>query len=261
MTQPIFSIIIPTYNSANTLVGCLESILWQSFLNYEVLIIDSVSTDETRSIVEHYSHLIPNISLISEKDDGIYDAMNKGVKMASADWIYFLGSDDSLFSNDTLLSVKKELEGFNVIYGNVARKCYAGPYDGEFTKEKIYHQNICHQAIFLNKRVFKVIGYFNQKYKCHADWDHNLKWFFSKKIKKKYVPLTIANFSEGGLSSTIKEPFFGDVKKWKYSVLTKESIGFKDKIKLIREEYHHAIFDKRRRDALKILLQIPRFLI
>ena len=213
MTRPFFSIIIPTYNSSATLAECLESILNQSYQNFEILIVDGVSNDSTIDIINEYAKTNSNIRWVSENDNGIYDAMNKGIKMASADWIYFLGSDDSLFSNDTLLSVKNELDGFNVIYGNVARKCYSGPYDGEFTQEKIYHQNICHQAIFLNKRVFKVIGYFNQKYKCHADWDHNLKWFFSKKNKKKICSFNYSKFFRGWTKFFYKRAIFWGYKK------------------------------------------------
>jgi hypothetical protein len=138
---------------------------------------------------------------------------------------------------------------------------FNGVYDGHFTKEKIFKQNICHQAILFNRKVFRKVGAFNQKYRSHADWDHNLRWFLSSKIKKKYIDLIFANYADGGFSSRSAEPFFNQVKNWKYSVLNKKAIRFKDKLQLIRFEYSRAISEKRRRDALMILFQTPYFLL
>ena len=115
--------------------------------------------------------------------------MNKGVKAAKGEWLYFLGCDDKLYTGDVFKKVVEVFEQENfpdVIYGNVFSTRFNGIYDGEFTIEKIFHQNICHQAIFFRKTVFNKIGNFNVKYKANADWDFNLRWFLSKKIKKQY---------------------------------------------------------------------------
>lgn len=239
----------------------MDSIITQSYKNFEVVIVDGISSDETMSIVKKYASLNLNIRWVSEKDNGIYDAMNKGIKMAKGEWLYFIGSDDSIYSINTLNEILKELKGFDVVYGNVFSSRFNGVYDGEFTNDKIYQKNICHQAILFNKAVFKKIGLFNPKFRSHADWDHNLRWFLSHKIKRKYVPAIISNYADGGFSSTTKEVFFEDIKFWKYCVLTKREIKLKDKFKIIRKEYHKAIDQKRRRDAAMILYQIPYFLI
>jgi len=257
---PYFTIIIPTYNSDKTFTTCVESVLTQSYKNFEILIIDGLSSDNTVKLAKKFAAKHENIRWVSEKDKGTYDAMNKGIKMAKGDWLYFLGSDDTLFSMDILTKLLPELNGFDIIYGNVLRKCFTDPYDGEFTKGKLFERNICHQAILYNKRVFKVIGNFNIRFKYHADWDHNFRWFFSRKIRKRYIPVIIANFSEGGLSSTRREIFFSGIRKWKYFVLTKNEIRLRDKIKIMRQELHNALYENRRRDALLILFQIPFFL-
>lgn len=261
MNLPFFSIIIPTYNSGKTLSLCLESILNQTFQNFEIIIIDGISSDDTVSIVKKFKEINPNIRWISEKDKGIYDAMNKGIRLAKGKWVYFMGSDDTIYSTDTLNKIRKELKDFDVVYGNVISTRFDGIYDGSFTKEKIYQKNICHQAIFFKKNVFKKIGKFNQRYSSHADWDHNLRWFLSDKIKKKYIDLIFANYADGGFSSVNAEPCFHKIKHWKYSVLNKKEIRFKDKVQLIQFEYNKAISEKRRRDAFMILFQTPYFLL
>lgn len=255
-----FSIIIPTFNSEKTLKQCLNSVVSQTFKDYEVIIIDGLSSDSTLRTIKKYSAQYELIRWISEKDSGIYDAMNKGIKLAKGEWLYFLGSDDSLFSSDTLNQIQKELQDFDVVYGNVTSSRFNGIYDGPFTKEKIYEKNICHQAILYNKRVFQKIGGFNLKYRSQADWDHNLSWFLSDKIRKTYVDVIIANYADGGFSSLNADTFY-QMKRWKYSVLTKSEILFKDKLKIISSELFRAIKRKRKDQFFTILFQIPDFLL
>ena len=92
MTSPLFSIIIPTFNAAKTLSASLESVINQSCQQFELLIVDGISTDDTLSVVKKYAALSANIKWVSEKDNGIYDAMNKSIKMAKGEWLFFLGS-------------------------------------------------------------------------------------------------------------------------------------------------------------------------
>ena len=98
----LITIIIPTYNCEKTIGDALDSILGQSIKEVEVLIVDGLSTDRTLEIVAQYQTKHANIVLHSEKDEGIYDAMNKGIGLAKGDWLYFMGSDDTLFENTTL---------------------------------------------------------------------------------------------------------------------------------------------------------------
>lgn len=208
---PLISIIIPTFNASETLTDCLESLKNQVYQNFEIIQVDGVSTDTTLNISKEYKNSFENFLIISELDAGIYDAMNKGIRLAKGKWLYFLGSDDTLIDENVLDKISKEIvenHQISVIYGNVNSVFYGGKYDGEFTYDKLSRLNICHQAIFFNKKVFKKTGLFNLKYKVVSDWDHNIKWFFNDKIKQKYVDLTIANFTDGGISASNIDSLF-----------------------------------------------------
>src|SRR5688572_23331397 len=103
MDSPMFSIIIPTLNSEAHIRRSLESVLHQSFPNFEILIVDGLSVDQTLSIVQQENDA--RITTYSEKDHGIYDAMNKGITLAKGKWLYFLGSDDVLYDNNVFQDV------------------------------------------------------------------------------------------------------------------------------------------------------------
>lgn len=204
-----FSIIIPTYNSSNTIKSCIESILNQTYENYEILIIDGLSTDATLEHVNSYSD--PRIRVYSEHDRGIYDAMNKGIKHAKGEWTYFLGSDDKIFDKNVLYDISKIIynENIDVVYGNVLMIETNKIYDGEFNKDRFLNgELICHQAIFYKKTIHKVLGLYDIKYKVLADHNLNLKWFFNKKLKHKYTERTIAYYSINGFSSANKDTLF-----------------------------------------------------
>jgi hypothetical protein len=137
--------------------------------------------------------------------------MNKALVLARGCWVYFLGSDDYFYDNlvlNTIYDKINENNGLEVFYGNVLSTRFCGKYDGEFSQDKLFKQNICHQAIFFKKSLFLKIGRFNLKYKILADYDNNIKWFLDNKIKKKYCDILIANYSDGGLSSVTSDNLF-----------------------------------------------------
>ena len=210
MTAPLISIIIPTYNSADTIKRCLDSLVNQSFRNFEIIVMDGVSSDSTIYIIGEYQRLFSNIDLVSEKDSGIYDAMNKGIEMAKGEWIYFIGSDDFMFDHNVLkdLTSNVNLDEYEFVYGDVILTEYGKIYDGSFDNSKILDRNICHQALFVRKSVFAQIGRFDTKYRFQADYDFNLRVMFNDRIKKKYVKLTIAYYSLSGLSSLNTDELF-----------------------------------------------------
>lgn len=207
MQDSLFSIIIPTFNSSKTLKDCLDSVFEQSFNSYEVLIIDSVSDDSTLSILNEYTSKFPSIKVYSEKDKGIYDAMNKGMSLAKGDWLYFLGSDDA-FHNSSVLShlsnaigntSKKVIYGNVEIFGNTTWAKNGEVYAGRFSTEKLLNQNICHQAIFYNRLfIINNIGNYNLDYVKSSDWDHNLKCW--AKVEFEYTDLIVARYSVAGFS-------------------------------------------------------------
>ena len=202
------SIIIPTLNSEKTLAVALSSISNQTFKNIEILIIDGLSIDDTLKIAEKHRSNCTSLKIISEKDNGIYDAMNKGIGIAKGEWLFFMGSDDTFYSNDVLSNVTKFIETSHakVIYGDVkivGNTDWAKDgdiYAGEFTLQKLVNQNICHQAMFYNKQFVKdEVGYFNLAYKKSSDWDFNLKCWAKQPLE--YMNMIIANFFAGGFSS------------------------------------------------------------
>lgn len=212
-----FSVVIPTYNSQNSLEIALASVACQSFQDWEILIIDGQSTDNTLSIANRFSLSDCRIKIYSEPDKGIYDAMNKGINRSKGEWLYFMGCDDKLLNEDVLAKINTEIsDEIDVLYGDVVSPRFNGRYDGPFNEVKIFNQNICHQSIFFRKRVFDKTGCFDLKFTAHADWDHNMKWILNRKVKKKYFNTIVAEYADGGFSSLNGDLEFENEKKFKY---------------------------------------------
>ena len=232
------SIIIPTYRAANTLSTALNSIIEQKYAHFEIIIVDAASDDETLCIADSFKDKHSDIKIISEPDKGVYDAMNKGIKMAKGEWVYFIGADDYFFNDRVLTDIflAPNVSKYHVIYGSVYSPVLGEKYDGEFDKTKIANKNICHQSIFYRRDLFKRLGDFNTNYKIFADWEFNLRWFNRKSVKRKYVDITIAFFASDGLSS------FGQLDP-----------AFKaDKIKLLKK------YGFRKRSIKKAIVQVLR---
>ena len=213
-----FSVIIPTYNSAGTIAACLQSVLGQSCQNFEILVIDGLSADDTVAIACSFNS--DKIKITSEADKGIYDAMNKGIAQAKGNWLYFLGSDDTLYDNIILAAINEIIaakQGVKVIHGDVITT--TGKIE-QYLNYKFWNlvidRCICHQAIFYHRSLFEGQLYDTQ-YKMAADWDFNLK-VFAKNIRSVYVPQLIARFSLSGLSGNWQQhpeylAHFADKKK------------------------------------------------
>ncbi|MCF8383972.1 MAG: glycosyltransferase [Chlorobium sp.] len=210
MSEQKLSIITPTYNAEKYIRKCILSVASQSYTNKEHLIIDGSSTDQTLDIIEKHAAQHPHIRFITEKDNGIYDAMNKGIGLSDSDWLYFLGSDDVLLDNRVFTDILKssEAEISDVVYGNVQWGQEGFAYDGEFSCLKLMEKNICHQSIFFRKTVFDRLGLFNVRYKVLADWEFNMRWFGNPHIRKKYLDRIIALYQPGGYSTNNKDQLF-----------------------------------------------------
>jgi glycosyltransferase involved in cell wall biosynthesis len=204
------TIITPTYNAQDHVLQCIDSVSRQSFRQYEHLIIDGGSTDQTVQLINERMFGDNNIRLISEKDNGIYDAMNKGIMLAKSKWLYFLGADDSLKDTDTLKNMVGYLTGgyADIVYGNVFFQNLKRVYDYEFPVEKLLKRNICHQAVFYHRSVFMKLGFYDLHYRTQADYVFNLKCWLSGRVSHLYVPELIANFADGGKSSNMVDPDF-----------------------------------------------------
>lgn len=199
-STPLISIITVSYNAVATIEQTVLSVINQDFEDFEYIIVDGGSTDETVEIIKKYQDRIT--LWVSEPDRGIYDAMNKGIRYAKGEFLYFIGADDILIDNFVLKKVSCFLTSkYNVYYGNVIFKKMNLLYDGEFNSFKIVTRNISHQSIFYSKTVFDEFQY-NTVYKIFADYDLNLKLFNHKKFKFVYFPITVALFNDEGASGS-----------------------------------------------------------
>ncbi len=207
---PKISIITPTLNAGKTLEACILSVVNQTYLNKEYLIIDGLSTDGTPGMVKKYADIYPYIKWVSEKDAGIYDAMNKGIDLSSGEWIYFLGADDSFYSDRVLDDIfnQEDLADFDVIYGNVQWGNAEPESDGLFSKFDLLQRNICHQAIFTRKSVFDKMGKFDTNYRIYADWVFNMQWFNRADIRRRHINIMVAKYGMEGASANNDDPYF-----------------------------------------------------
>ena len=133
-----------------------------------------------------------------------------------AKFLYFLGAGDRLLPGvlEAVAAEIRKLPGQGqtsrptLLYGNVDLSDYNRPYDGRFNRFKLLRRNICHQAIFYQRSVFDRLGFYNTKYRSLADWEFNIRCFNDQGIRKRYIPLRIADYEGGGKSITAPDPAF-----------------------------------------------------
>ncbi|ADY52867.1 glycosyl transferase family 2 [Pseudopedobacter saltans DSM 12145] len=196
----MFSIIIPTYNSEKTIHRAIKSCINQSFKDFEVIVIDNLSTDNTINLITSFDD--KRISVFSQADIGIYDAMNKGILKSAGEWLLFLGSDDQLFNSNTLALVWETIlkaPRSKLIYGDVMKSDGTLRSYSNYNYIKLLRTCICHQSIYYHKSLFINIKY-DTNYKICADWDFNLK-VFRKKNHPTYINTPLSIFNLSGISS------------------------------------------------------------
>lgn len=203
------SIITATYNSAASIKDCLSSVNIQTFQNIEHIIIDGASTDNTLEIIKSTPNRITKI--ISEPDRGIYDAMNKGIAIATGDIIGILNSDDFLASEDILELIAKTFEQNkgDAIFGNldfvasnntekVIRKWKSTPFkQGSFAKG--WHSP--HPTFYVRREIYEKYGMFDVSLNVSADFEIMLRFIERYKIKTHYLDRVIVKMRYGGEST------------------------------------------------------------
>ncbi|ABQ27380.1 glycosyl transferase, family 2 [Geotalea uraniireducens Rf4] len=203
--KPLISVIIPVLNRVGSLEETVRSVLHQQYDNVEIVVIDGGSIDGTVEIIKKYEDYIDY--WCSNPDNGIYDAMNKGARAASGDWLYFLGSDDILLNvlHKVAAYLQKENE---VYYGDVYLPKWHKIYDGPFTPYKLMKINIPHQATFYPQALFRKHSY-DLKYKSAGDYFFNLVCYNDQDFTYVYLPILVAIFDDaGGVSATAGDPDF-----------------------------------------------------
>jgi glycosyltransferase involved in cell wall biosynthesis len=206
---------MPVYNAEKFIGQALENIAAQTFKDYELLLLDGASTDATTAIITERKRTDHWIRLVTEKDGGIYDAMNKGIALAKGKWIYFMGCDDVFYNEHVLTNISRQLlDDLDIMYGDVLWMPEEVKESGACEPEHLLHRNINHQRIFYRNSIFKQWGAYNLQYKVAADHELNIRFFCNKQIQKQYVPLTIAKYNAAGFSAgQLDEAFWTDWKK------------------------------------------------
>lgn len=202
------SIITPSYNSAATIRDTLQSIASQDYPNFEHIIIDGHSTDDTLRIVAEFPHVT---RMISGRDEGIYHAMNKGLSLATGDVIGILNSDD-LYPHSRVLSAVASVFEDESVDGCYADLQYVNPSrldkvsrtwkSGTFTPRSFYWGWMPpHPTVFVRKRVYDAVGNFNQSLSSAADYEFLLRVFMKHHFTFRYIPETLVKMRTGGISN------------------------------------------------------------
>jgi glycosyltransferase involved in cell wall biosynthesis len=208
VTTSTISIITATFNAEKTLSDCIESISRQS-VDAEHIIIDGDSTDGTLKIIEHYSTSVAKV--VSEPDRGIYDAMNKGIMLATGDVIGILNADDFYNSNDVLKKISDVFLDPNIdacygdlVYVNNKNKNMITRYwkSGDFKIRKFYLGWMPpHPTFFVRRSVYKKHGLFNLNLGSSADYEIMLRLLLKKQLNVIYIPEVLVNMRTGGESN------------------------------------------------------------
>lgn len=203
------SIITATYNSADTVRDTIECIQRQTYDQIEHVIVDGHSTDGTMEIIQSYRNKLGHV--ISEPDDGIYDAMNKGIQLTSGDIIGILNSDDFYINDQVIEKVVQAFDEHQVdsVYGDLQ---YVHPKEtwrvvrnwkaGRFSRHRfLYGWMLPHPTFFVRRSVYEKFGYFNLSLSSAADYELMLRVLYKNKISTHYIQEVLVRMRTGGNSN------------------------------------------------------------
>jgi glycosyltransferase involved in cell wall biosynthesis len=202
------SIITVCLNAKDTIESTFLSVFSQTYKNVELIVIDGASNDGTLDIIEKYKERISHF--VSEPDKGIYDAMNKGIMLATGDFLIFLNANDVFYDEYVLEKVANTLNEnpeAKFLFGNAEyistdkQESQILSYDNIKNDFSIIFDNICHQSVFYRKSLFEEFGLYSEQFKIYSDWDFNIKCLAENKVKIIYLPLIICKFQLGGACS------------------------------------------------------------
>lgn len=230
------SIITICYNEPDLEKTC-ESIVSQTWQDFEWIVIDGGSNQQTLDIFEKYKNRI-NV-FISEPDNGIYNAMNKGLSLATSEWINILNAGDSYHSKDVLEKVYKFEHNADILYGeqysvykdNIKKSCQT-KFPKNINEAFFINDNISTPAMFIKQNLFKKFGYFNEKYKIVSDFE---KWviFLKNNITFQHIDIVVVDFDMSGISSNQQNASLH--KKERTEVINKYFTS--EEIELAKKEY------------------------
>ena len=231
------SIITITYNSAKTLPRALESVQSQTYGDIEHIIVDGASTDGTVEIIKNYSKgpsdKVPStkeVRWVSEPDGGIYDALNKGIRMATGDVIGFLHSDDVLYSPDSIGQIAAAFESSkaDVVYGDL-QYCNGDKVTRRWRSNAFKPSSLKfgwmppHPTLYVRREVYEQVGEYDSWFRISADYDMVLR-IFSAGYKTHYIPQVLVSMETGGASNRDAKARLSKTQE-DYFVLKKNHVG------------------------------------
>lgn len=213
----LISIITVAYNNKNGLEETIKSVINQTYRDFEFVIIDGGSNDGSKELLESYSSQIN--FWVSEPDKGIYNAMNKGIRKASGEYLIFMNSGDRFSANDILEKITPHFNNEDIVYGNAYyelenRKKYEYKIPPKITIGSLLKEPICHQSAFFRKELFEKYGMYDENNKIASDWTFMMDIFVHHNISQKYINVFISIFEKTGISSTNNNLGVGEQKKY-----------------------------------------------
>ena len=208
------SIITATYNSAKTLQDTLNSVLRQDYCDIEHIIVDGGSTDSTVGMIREYAAATTRhtVRWVTEKDRGIYDAMNKGIRMATGDIVGILNSDDYYTSNDILSTYANAFKTSKVdaVYGDIHFIRDGQPHKvARYYSSKIFRPTLlrfgfmpAHPSFYVRRSVYEQAGFYSLDYKIGADFEMMVRLFRKYRISYKYIQKDMVTMRMGGASTS-----------------------------------------------------------
>lgn len=201
---PKFSIITVCRNEAKNIRSTCESITQQTFKDYEWIVVDGASTDHTLEVLEEFRQDISK--LISEPDNGIYDAMNKGIDLATGEYIVFMNGGDA-FASKRVLNLVSHAPQKDLIYGDLRYdsdfgKIHSSP--DHFGKNELLRIMVPHQASFYRRKLFEKYGKYDTSYRIAADYELNVRMLCKHRISQTHISESLAIFNRSGISSNAR---------------------------------------------------------
>lgn len=238
------SIVTINFNHRDGLERTIESVVNQTFTDYEWLIIDGGSTDGSKELIEKYQdHLA---YWCSEPDKGVYNAMNKGIRKAKGDYLVFMNSGDIFANNNVLQLVADNLKpDTDILYGYMMRKTTDGePNNIPMMKhhlywEDFYFDTLPHQSSYIRRSLFDAVGLYNERYKLIADWVWFAKAFVQHHVNISFIASKLSIYECGGIS---------------------EDDRWKDELSLLQDEIYPSC-NERELDNLRIFHRIREYKI
>ena len=208
MSKPFFSIVVVSYNAQDYISATIESALSQDFTDFEIIVKDACSKDETLARIPSDER----IQVYSTKDSGIYDGMNEAIAYAKGRFIHFLNCGDSFFDEKVLSRIYEtakslEEEG-SILYGDYSRRGIFCKQPSQMSDSYLFRTTLNHQSMFFERVLFEKFGNYDLKYTICADYDFTLRAFRAG-VPFVYCPGIVCSYLGGGVSET-KE---GDIKR------------------------------------------------